>query len=66
MQQGAVQDSGYPSIEMDFSTPVPGSSSAATRARHRASTISNINTNIFDIDAFSDMEDLLKGLADNI
>lgn len=67
--QGAVQDAGIPALEMDFSSPVPGSETAAKAhpsSRTRASTISNINTNIFDLDAFSDMEDLLIGLADNI
>lgn len=66
--QDAMQDAGIPAIEMDFSSPVPGSETAskAHPNRTRASTISNINTNVFDLDAFSDMEDLLMGLADNI
>ena len=51
-------------LEMDFSAAVPGSKTA--NARTRASTISNINTNVFDLDAFSDMEDLLLGLADHM
>lgn len=53
-------------IEIDFSPSVPGSQSEATQRRRRASTVSNINTNVFDLDAFSDMEDLLQGLADSL
>lgn len=64
--QDAVQDSTIPAIEMDFTTAVPGSETAARAQRTRASTISNINTNVFDLDAFSDMESLLIGLADGI
>lgn len=66
--QDAMQDAGIPAIEMDFSSPVPGSETAAKSqaSRTRANTISNINTNIFDLDAFSDMEDLLIGLADGM
>lgn len=66
MPQDAVQDKTMPALEMDFSSPVPGSETASRTQRTRANTISNINTNVFDLDAFSDMEDLLLGLADGI
>lgn len=62
----AMEASTTPAIEMDFSSPVPGSQTAVQASRARANTISNINTNIFDLDAFSDMENLLIGLAENI
>lgn len=53
-------------IEIDFSPDVPGSSNNSSMHRRRASTVRNINTNVFDLDAFSDMEDLLKGIAESL
>jgi hypothetical protein len=56
--------------ELDLEVDVPGSVASNARrtimARRRASTIRNVNTNVFDIDAFDNMEDLLLKMADGL
>jgi muconolactone delta-isomerase len=56
--------------ELDLGVEVPGSVAAnarmTIRARKRASTIRNVNTSVFDIDAFDNMEDLLLKMADGL